>query len=145
MRQLTDVRPGEVQWHEVPDVSVRHPDDEHYGHCSSIAVSFDPGSTSPLLEMYTRGIIFHTSRADARRFLPDVLELLDTTNFDPLAIPTTMVDWHDAPTRARTCHHTLRPPLQHDSAAVSALDQVAARAHRIPHATEALAVGVAGC
>ena len=69
---------------------------ERYGHCTSIAVYFDPDTTLPLLEMYTRGITFHTSRADSRRFLPDVLDLLDTTNFDPLAIPTTVVDWNDA-------------------------------------------------
>lgn len=69
---------------------------ERYGHCTSIAVYFDPGTPLPLLEMYTRGITFHTSRADSRRFLPEVLDLLDTTNFDPLAIPTTVVDWNDA-------------------------------------------------
>lgn len=69
---------------------------ERYGYCTSIAVYFDPQSTLPLLEMYTRGITFHTSRADARRFLPDVLELLESTRFDPLAIPTTVVDWDDA-------------------------------------------------
>ncbi len=69
---------------------------ERYGHCTSIAVYFDPGTTLPLLEMYTRGVTFHTSRADSRRFLPEVLDLLHTTNFDPLAIPTTVVDWNDA-------------------------------------------------
>jgi threonine dehydrogenase-like Zn-dependent dehydrogenase len=69
---------------------------ERYGHCTSIAVYFDPVTTLPLLEMYTRGITFHTSRADSRRFLPDVLGLLDTTSFDPLTIPTTVVDWDAA-------------------------------------------------
>lgn len=69
---------------------------ERYGHCTSVAVYFDPETTLPLLEMYTRGVTFHTSRADSRRFLPDVLELLETTDFDPLAIPTTVVDWNDA-------------------------------------------------
>ncbi len=49
----------------------------------------------PLLEMYTRGITFHTSRADSLRYLPDVLKLL-TTAFDPLAIPTTIRPWSEA-------------------------------------------------
>lgn len=70
---------------------------ERYGHCTSIAVYFDPGTMLPLLEMYTRGITFHTSRADSRRFLPEVLELMGATGFDPLRVPTTVVDWDDAP------------------------------------------------
>lgn len=69
---------------------------EPYGHCTSIAVYFDPRTPMPLLEMYTRGITFHTSRADARRYLPEVLELLAATDFDPLDIPTTVVSWNDA-------------------------------------------------
>lgn len=69
---------------------------QRYGHCTSVAVYFDPKTTLPLLEMYTRGITFHTSRADSRRFLPDMLELLETTGFDPLDIPTTVVDWNEA-------------------------------------------------
>ena len=69
---------------------------ERYGHCTSVAVYFDPGTALPLLEMYTRGITFHTSRADARRYLPDLLGLLATSGFDPLAVPTTVVDWDDA-------------------------------------------------
>jgi threonine dehydrogenase-like Zn-dependent dehydrogenase len=69
---------------------------ERYGHCTSIAVYFDQQTTLPMLEMYTRGITFHTSRADSRRYLPDVLDLLATTDFDPLAAPTTVVDWDDA-------------------------------------------------
>jgi threonine dehydrogenase-like Zn-dependent dehydrogenase len=69
---------------------------DRYGHCTSIAVYFDPATALPLLEMYTRGITFHTSRADSRRFLPEVLDLMATTDFDPLAVPTTVVDWDDA-------------------------------------------------
>jgi hypothetical protein len=46
--------------------------------------------------MYTRGITFHTSRADSPRYLPDVLNLLTTTAFNPLAIPTTIRPWGEA-------------------------------------------------
>ena len=50
----------------------------------------------PLLEMYTRGITFHTSRADSRRLLPEVLDLVESGVLDPAAVPTTAVDWDSA-------------------------------------------------
>jgi alcohol dehydrogenase len=70
---------------------------DRYGHCTSLAIAFEPATSVPLLEMYTRGITFHTSRADARRFLPDVLTLMATTGYDPMRVPTTIVEWDDAP------------------------------------------------
>ncbi len=51
----------------------------------------------PLLEMYTHGITFHTSRADSRRYLPDVIDLVAHDRFDPLQVPTTIAAWQDAP------------------------------------------------
>ncbi len=50
----------------------------------------------PLLEMYTRGITVHLSRADSRRHLPEVLALAASGAFDPLAVPTTVVPFDDA-------------------------------------------------
>ncbi len=50
----------------------------------------------PLLEMYTRGITVHLSRADSRRHLPEVLALAASGAFDPLAVPTTTVPFDDA-------------------------------------------------
>ncbi len=44
------------------------------------------------------GITFHTSRADSRRFLSDILALMAATGFDPMRVPTTMVGWEDAST-----------------------------------------------
>ena len=67
-----------------------------YGYCTSLAIAFDAPAPMPLLEMYTRGITFHTSRADSLRYLPDVLELLTTTAFDPLAAPATIRPWDQA-------------------------------------------------
>jgi threonine dehydrogenase-like Zn-dependent dehydrogenase len=46
--------------------------------------------------MYTRGITFHTSRADSRRYLPEVLDLVAAGRLDPLAVPTTVVPWEHA-------------------------------------------------
>jgi alcohol dehydrogenase len=51
----------------------------------------------PLLEMYTRGVTFHVSRADARRFLPAVADLVADGRFQPLVVPTTIAPWEEAP------------------------------------------------
>jgi threonine dehydrogenase-like Zn-dependent dehydrogenase len=68
---------------------------EDYGTCTSVAIHFAPASL-PLLELYTRGMTFHTSRADSRRFLPEVVDLVARGRLDPLAIPTTIVPWDRA-------------------------------------------------
>ena len=68
---------------------------EDYGTCTSVAIHFAPASM-PLLELYTRGMTFHTSRADSRRFLPEVVDLVASGRLDPLAIPTTIVPWDRA-------------------------------------------------
>jgi len=51
----------------------------------------------PLLEMYTRGVTFHVSRADSRKLLPDVISLVASGRLGPLNIPTTVVPWDQAP------------------------------------------------
>ena len=66
--------------------TLRSTDD--YGWSSSIAIHFQPASAMPLLEMYTRGVTFHVSRADSRRLLPEVLRLVTDGHLDPLAVPT---------------------------------------------------------
>lgn len=74
--------------------TLRSTDD--YGTCTSVAIHFAPTTPLPLLEMYTRGVTFHLSRADSRRFLPEVLELVSSGRLDPMAVPTTIVDWEEA-------------------------------------------------
>ena len=69
---------------------------DDYGFCTAVAIHFAPTVPLPLLEMYTRGITFHVSRADSRRLLPVVLELFADGHLDPLAIPTTIVPWDRA-------------------------------------------------
>jgi alcohol dehydrogenase len=71
---------------------------EDYGYCTSVAIYFGSLTPVPLLEMYTRGVTFHVSRADSRRLLPDVIGLVAAGRLDPLAIPTTVVPWDQAPT-----------------------------------------------
>jgi alcohol dehydrogenase len=69
---------------------------EGYGTCTSVAIYFAATTPVPLLEMYTRGVTFHVSRADSRRYLPAVLELIDDGALDPFTIPTTIVPWDQA-------------------------------------------------
>lgn len=69
---------------------------DDYGYCTSVAIHFAPTVAVPLLEMYTRGITLHVSRADSRRLLPAVLALVAERRFDPLAVPTTIVPWDRA-------------------------------------------------
>ena len=64
---------------------------EAYGRLTVVTIHFAPQTPLPLLEMYTRGITFHTSRADSRRYLPEVLDLVAAGRLDPLAVPTTVV------------------------------------------------------
>jgi alcohol dehydrogenase len=76
------------------NAALRSTDD--YGFCTAVAIHFAPTVALPLLEMYTRGITFHLSRADSRRLLPVVLELFANDRFNPLAVPTTIVPWDRA-------------------------------------------------
>jgi alcohol dehydrogenase len=74
--------------------TLRSTDD--YGTCTGVAIHFTPTTPIPLLEMYTKGITFHVSRADSRRYLPTVIDLVASGRVDPLTVPTTIVDWDDA-------------------------------------------------
>jgi alcohol dehydrogenase len=68
---------------------------EAYGICTVVSVSFDP-VTIPIVECYTRGITLHASRADGRRLLPEVIELVTSGRLDPLSVPTTIIPWDQA-------------------------------------------------
>ncbi|MBU3687765.1 MAG: alcohol dehydrogenase [Mycobacterium sp.] len=72
---------------------------EPYGRLTSVVIHFGDQVGLPMLEMYTRGITFHTSRADSRRYLPEVLDLVAAGGLDPLSVPTTVVDWEQADQR----------------------------------------------
>jgi threonine dehydrogenase-like Zn-dependent dehydrogenase len=53
------------------------------GICTSIGIYFSQTTPVPLLEMYTRGIRFHTGRVHARPAIDPVLELVRTGAFRP--------------------------------------------------------------
>ncbi|MBW3663347.1 MAG: alcohol dehydrogenase catalytic domain-containing protein [Actinobacteria bacterium] len=67
-----------------------------YGTCTSVAIHFGAPIPLPLLSMYTRGITFHTSRADARRLLGAVLDEIANGTLDPGVVPTRVVDFDEA-------------------------------------------------
>uniref|UniRef100_A0A5Q5BH91 Alcohol dehydrogenase GroES-like protein n=2 Tax=unclassified Mycobacterium TaxID=2642494 RepID=A0A5Q5BH91_MYCSS len=79
---------------------------EAYGRLTVVTIHFAAQTPLPLLEMYTRGITVHTSRADSRRYLPDVLAMVAAGRIDPLAVPTTVIGWDDA------AEHWLDPGLK---------------------------------
>lgn len=74
--------------------TLRSTDD--YGWCTSIAIHFGDATPLPLLSMYTRGITLHASRADSRRLLPEVVELVAAGGLDPTVVPTTVAPWDAA-------------------------------------------------
>jgi threonine dehydrogenase-like Zn-dependent dehydrogenase len=69
---------------------------EGYGFCTSVAIHFGETTPMPLLEMYTRGITYHASRADSRRLLPEVIDLVAGGRLDPAEVPSTVVEWGSA-------------------------------------------------
>jgi threonine dehydrogenase-like Zn-dependent dehydrogenase len=74
--------------------ALRSTDD--YGWCTSVAIHFGETTPVPLLQMYTHGITLHASRADSRRLLPEVIELVAAGRLDPTAVPTTLAAWDAA-------------------------------------------------
>jgi threonine dehydrogenase-like Zn-dependent dehydrogenase len=74
--------------------TLRSTDD--YGYCTTVAIHFGETTPLPLLHMYTKGITLHASRADSRRLLPEVIELVASGRLDPTGVQSTVVPWADA-------------------------------------------------
>lgn len=67
------------------------------GTCTSCAIYFGEQPSLPLLEMYTKGITFHTGRANAREAIPHVLALAATGALHPEKVTSLTVPWEQAP------------------------------------------------
>jgi alcohol dehydrogenase len=68
---------------------------EPEGACTSTAIYFVDTSL-PLLEMYTRGIVFRTGRVNARATIPSVLDLVADGRLHPELVTSAVVAWDDA-------------------------------------------------
>lgn len=66
------------------------------GVCTSIGIYYEDVAL-PLLDMYTRGVRFHTGRVDARADIPAVLELVRDGRIAPELVNSEVLDWEDAP------------------------------------------------
>lgn len=75
--------------------TLRSTDD--YGVCTSTAIFFGPHPTLAFLDLYTKGITLHISRADSRLYTSDVLEMLAGGRLHTQVVTTSVVDWDEAP------------------------------------------------
>jgi threonine dehydrogenase-like Zn-dependent dehydrogenase len=66
------------------------------GTCTSVSIFFEPETPVPLLSMYTKGIVFKTSRVDSRAALPEVLDLIASGRLDPDRVTSRVVGWDEA-------------------------------------------------
>jgi threonine dehydrogenase-like Zn-dependent dehydrogenase len=70
---------------------------EPEGTCTSTAIYFAAETPLPLLDMYTRGVVFRTGRVNARTAIPHVLDLINTGRLRPELVTSATVPWNDAP------------------------------------------------
>ena len=70
---------------------------EPEGICTSIGIYFTETTPMPLLEMYTKGIRFHTGRVHARPSMEPILELVRSGAFKPELVTAETARWEDAP------------------------------------------------
>jgi threonine dehydrogenase-like Zn-dependent dehydrogenase len=66
------------------------------GICTAVAIFFEPETPMPLLEMYTRGIRFHTGRCHARPAIEPILELIRSGAFRPELVTHETATWDEA-------------------------------------------------
>ncbi len=70
---------------------------EPEGVCTSIGIYFAEATPVPLLEMYTKGIRFHTGRVHARPAMEPLLELVREGRFQPERATAETATWEEAP------------------------------------------------
>ena len=70
---------------------------EPEGICTSIGIYFTETTPVPLLEMFTKGIRFHTGRAHARPAMEPLLDLVRAGRFKPELVTGETAEWDDAP------------------------------------------------
>jgi threonine dehydrogenase-like Zn-dependent dehydrogenase len=66
------------------------------GTCTSIGIYFEELTPVPLLEMFSKGISFHTGRPHVRPIVEPVLELIRGGRFKPELVTRETARWDDA-------------------------------------------------
>ncbi|MFI5122977.1 MAG: alcohol dehydrogenase catalytic domain-containing protein [Vicinamibacteria bacterium] len=66
------------------------------GICTAVAIFFEPETPMPLLEMYTRGVRFHTGRCHARPAIEPILKLIRSGAFRPDLVTRETATWDEA-------------------------------------------------
>jgi threonine dehydrogenase-like Zn-dependent dehydrogenase len=67
------------------------------GICTSVAIYYEETTPLPLLEMYTSGITFATSRVSARAVMEPILALIRAGRVDPSLVTSRVVSFDEAP------------------------------------------------
>ncbi len=70
---------------------------EPEGICTSIGIYFNETTPVPLLEMFTKGIRFHTGRVHARPAMEPLLDLVREGRFKPQLATGETASWDEAP------------------------------------------------
>jgi threonine dehydrogenase-like Zn-dependent dehydrogenase len=65
------------------------------GVCTSVGIYFEE-TPLPLLEMYTKGVTFHTGRCHARPDMPRVLDLVAAGRLSPEIVTSRTLKWDEA-------------------------------------------------
>jgi alcohol dehydrogenase len=63
---------------------------------TSVGIYYGETTPLPLLDMYTRGVTFTTSRPNVRGLMPEILEDVAAGRLHPEAVTTKVVPWSDA-------------------------------------------------
>jgi threonine dehydrogenase-like Zn-dependent dehydrogenase len=87
------------------------------GVCTSIGIYYTETTPIPLLEMYGRGVRFHTGRANARPDMPRVLELVQSGRLHPELVTSEVVAWKDA--AAALADPSMKPLIVRDATATA--------------------------
>ena len=66
------------------------------GTCTSIGIYYEEMTAIPLLEIYTKGITFHTGSPHARPAMEPVLELVESGKFEPERVTAETASWDEA-------------------------------------------------
>lgn len=74
--------------------TLRSTDD--YGVCTSTAIFFGPDPALPLLDLYTKGVTLHLSRADSLHYVRDVVDLVASGRLRTEGITSSVAPWDDA-------------------------------------------------